>query len=122
MTKQTTKVTVPPPPAHLDKAAAALWKKLATSLARRGVLSDSTGPLLAAYCSDAALVAVYGAALKREGAIVTTDGVSKPHPLARPYAQATARMLSFARRLRLLDQPQAPPGPKSAYDALGLFD
>lgn len=122
MTKRATRAAVPPPPAHLDKAATALWKKLAPSLARRGVLTDSTGPLLGAYCSDAALVAVYGSALKREGAIVTTDGVSKPHPLARPYAMATARMLSFARRLRLLDQPQAAPGPKSAYDALGLLD
>lgn len=108
----------PRPPPHLTAAAAAQWRALAPLLAARGALHAGTIPLLTIYCTDAALVAAYDKTIAREGAVLKTkSGLSKPHPLARPRAQAASRMLQFGKRLGLFGaQAQDDPG-KPARDA-----
>ena len=61
--------------------------------------------------------------MSREGMTITgADGVTKPHPMARPRALAAARVLQFGKRLNLFasrDEPKGKAG-KDKYATYGV--
>lgn len=114
---------VPPAPAHLPARVKAQWDALAPGLAARGLLTPENLPLVAAYCGDLAVIADADEVMSREGMTITgADGVTRPHPMARPRAMAAARAIQFGKRLHLFTARETPKGKKAKdpYAALGI--
>ncbi len=114
---------VPSAPAHLSARAKAQWEGLAPGLMARGLLTPENTDLIAAYCSELAMVAEFDEILSREGLTVTgKDGATRPHPCQRPRAMASQRIIQFGKRLGLFDAREAPKGKaaKDPYAELGI--
>lgn len=95
-------VSLPDPPAHLDRSAKALWKKLGETLLKMRMVTEADWLSLAALCADWSLYLECSKTLAEEGFYFTTNtGYKSLHPLVSVRNQSLDRALRVANQYGL---------------------
>lgn len=89
------------PPARLQGEAAAIWREVAQDLLDAGVLTETTAPVLEAWCAAVARWRRTHALLERTGLLVGQAGDARPNPLLRVLADAEAAMVRLGTQLAM---------------------
>jgi P27 family predicted phage terminase small subunit len=98
------------PPARMSEAAAAVWRQVAPQLAANGVLTDTTAPVLEAWCTAVARWREMSELLDRTGLLVLEGGEYRPSPALRILSTLEASILRLGAHLSLKAKPRSDDG------------